>query len=31
MNILDVLIESQDLQEGPLLNKIGSGIGKAAG
>jgi hypothetical protein len=30
MRINEILIESQ-LEEGPLLNKIGSGIGKAAG
>lgn len=31
MRINDVLTESKDLQEGPLLNKIGTGIGKAVG
>jgi hypothetical protein len=30
MRINDILIESQ-LEEGPLLNKVGAGIGKAAG
>jgi hypothetical protein len=31
MRINDILIESNQLQEGPILNKIGSGLGKAAG
>jgi len=31
MRINDILIESDQLQEGPILNKIGSGLGKAAG
>jgi len=31
MIINDILIESNQLQEGPILNKIGSGLGKAAG
>lgn len=31
MRINEFLIESQELEEGPLLNKIGSGIGKAVG
>jgi len=31
MKIHEILIESQQLDEGPLLNKIGSGIGKFAG
>ena len=31
MKIHEILVESQQLDEGPLLNKIGSGIGKFAG
>jgi hypothetical protein len=31
MKLNELLTEDQDLQEGPLLNKIGAGIGKAAG
>ncbi len=31
MRINDILIESDRLQEGPILNKIGSGLGKAVG
>jgi hypothetical protein len=31
MKITEILVESQQLDEGPLLNKIGAGIGKAAG
>jgi hypothetical protein len=31
MKIHEILVESQQLDEGPLLNKIGSGIGKVAG
>lgn len=31
MRVYEVITESQNLEEGPLLNKIGSGIGKAAG
>ncbi len=31
MKINEILVESQQLDEGPLLNKIGSGIGKVAG
>ena len=31
MKINELLTESTELQEGPLLNKIGSGIGKAVG
>jgi hypothetical protein len=31
MKITEILVESQNLEEGPLLNKIGAGIGKAAG
>ena len=31
MKINEILVESQQLDEGPLLNKIGTGIGKVAG
>ena len=31
MKISEILVESQQVDEGPLLNKIGSGIGKVAG
>ena len=31
MKITEILVESHELEEGPLLNKIGSGIGKVAG
>ena len=31
MKITEILVESQQLDEGPLLNKIGSAIGKGAG
>lgn len=31
MRITELLTESQQLDEGPILNKIGAGIGKAAG
>ena len=31
MKITEILTESSQLQEGPILNKIGSGIGKAVG
>jgi hypothetical protein len=31
MKITEILVESQHLEEGPLLNKIGSAVGKAAG
>jgi len=31
MKINELLYESQQLQEGPLLNKIGAGVGKAVG
>jgi hypothetical protein len=31
MKIHEILVESQQLDEGPMLNKIGSGIGKFAG
>jgi hypothetical protein len=31
MRIQDILVESQQLDEGPILNKIGTGIGKLAG
>lgn len=31
MRINELLSESQDLEEGPILNKIGTGIGKAVG
>ena len=31
MKITEILVESQQLDEGPILNKIGAGIGKAAG
>lgn len=31
MKIQEILLESQELEEGPLLNKIGSAIGKGAG
>ena len=31
MKITEILVESQQVDEGPLLNKIGAGIGKAAG
>ena len=31
MKIHEILVESRQLDEGPLLNKIGSGIGKFAG
>jgi len=31
MKISEILVESQQVDEGPLLNKIGAGIGKVAG
>lgn len=31
MKISEVLVESKQLQEGPILNKIGTGVGKVAG
>jgi hypothetical protein len=31
MKITEILVESQQLDEGPILNKIGSAVGKAAG
>ena len=31
MKITEILVESQQVDEGPLLNKIGAGIGKVAG
>jgi hypothetical protein len=31
MKITEILVENQQVDEGPLLNKIGAGIGKAAG
>jgi len=31
MKINEILVESQQLDEGPILNKIGTGIGKVAG
>jgi len=31
MKISEILVESQQIDEGPLLNKIGAGIGKVAG
>ena len=31
MKIHEILVESQDLQEGPILNKIGSAVGKGVG
>jgi hypothetical protein len=31
MRLNEILTEDQELQEGPLLNKIGTGIGKAVG
>jgi len=31
MKIYEILVESQDLQEGPILNKIGSAVGKGVG
>jgi hypothetical protein len=31
MKITEILVESQHLEEGPLLNKIGSAVGKVAG
>jgi len=31
MRVYEILTESQNLQEGPILNKIGSGVGKAVG
>jgi hypothetical protein len=31
MKITEILVESHQMDEGPLLNKIGAGIGKAAG
>lgn len=31
MRIREIITESQDLNEGPILNKIGTGIGKGVG
>ena len=31
MKISDILVESKQLDEGPLLNKIGSAVGKGVG
>jgi hypothetical protein len=31
MRVYEILTESKELQEGPILNKIGTGIGKAVG
>ena len=31
MKITEILVESHELEEGPLLNKFGSGVGKVAG
>jgi hypothetical protein len=30
MRITEILVESQQVDEGPLLNKIGTAIGKGA-
>ena len=31
MRVYEILTESKEINEGPILNKIGSGIGKAVG